>query len=166
MQLGDGIVDDRGEPRTATQREAGAQSPPQLADVTEGIETGRPLRSHPRLITFTYGRSMNTTATNVTVEQLVSDALDQLPEWILDVLAAVPVLVLDGGREARAYGLYRGDGVAGQRARDQIVIFRDTLLRDFGHDPALLAAQVEQTVRHEVAHHLGHTESAVAALGL
>lgn len=109
---------------------------------------------------------MNATATNVTVEQLVSDALDRLPDWILDVLAAVPVLVLDGGREAHAYGLYRGDGIAGQRARDQIVIFRDTLLRDFGHDPALLAAQVEQTLRHEVAHHLGHTESAVAALGL
>lgn len=123
-------------------------------------------RTHSLLITPTYGRSMNATATNVTVEQLVSDALDRLPDWILDVLAAVPILVLDGGCEAHAYGLYRGDGIAGRRARDQIVIFRDTLLRDFGHDPALLAAQVEQTLRHEVAHHLGHTESAVAALGL
>lgn len=109
---------------------------------------------------------MNAIATGITVEQLVSDALDRLPAWVLDLLSTVPVLVLDGGREAHAYGLYRGDGVAGQRAADEIVIFRDTLLRDYGHDPAMLALQVEQTLRHEVAHHLGYSERAVAALGL
>ena len=109
---------------------------------------------------------MNATATDIMVEQLVSEALDRLPDWILDVLAEVPVLVLDGGREAHAYGLYRGDGAAGRRAIDQIVVFRDTLIRDFGRDPRLLAAEVERTLRHEIAHHLGHSERAVAALGL
>jgi predicted amidophosphoribosyltransferase len=43
---------------------------------------------------------------------------------------------------------------------------RDTLLRDFGHDPARLAAEVERTLRHEIAHHLGYREGGVAGLGL
>ena len=46
------------------------------------------------------------------------------------------------------------------------MIFQDTLERDFGFDPRLLAAQVERTLRHEVAHHLGYDEPGVAALGL
>ena len=46
------------------------------------------------------------------------------------------------------------------------VIFRDTLLRDFGHDPDLLKAQVTRTVRHELAHHLGWNENGVRGLGL
>lgn len=101
-----------------------------------------------------------------TVEQLVAEALDRLPDWVLAVLADVPVLVLDGGREAHAYGLYRGDGAARARVLDQIVIYRDALLRDFGDDPDRLAAEVERTLRHEVAHHLGYTEGGVAGLGL
>jgi len=40
------------------------------------------------------------------------------------------------------------------------------LRRDFGSDPDLLARQVERTLRHEVAHHLGYGEPGVAALGL
>ena len=46
------------------------------------------------------------------------------------------------------------------------MIFQDTLERDFGHDPGLLRAQVERTVRHEVAHHLGWNETGVRGLGL
>ena len=50
---------------------------------------------------------------------------------------------------------------------DRIVIYQDTLERDFGHDPAeLLRAQVERTVRHELAHHLGWGERGVRGLGL
>jgi predicted Zn-dependent protease with MMP-like domain len=49
---------------------------------------------------------------------------------------------------------------------DRIVIYQDTLERDFGHDPDLLRAQVERTVRHEVAHHLGWDERGVRGLGL
>src|SRR5215217_848108 len=49
---------------------------------------------------------------------------------------------------------------------DRIIIFRDTLLRDFGHDPDELRAQVTRTVRHELAHHLGADELGVRELGL
>jgi predicted Zn-dependent protease with MMP-like domain len=100
------------------------------------------------------------------VEQLVAEALDRLPGWVLDILDAVPVLVRDGGREAHAYGLYHGDGVAHDRAVDQIVIYRDTLLRDYGDDPERLALEVDRTLRHEIAHHLGWNETGVAGLGL
>jgi predicted Zn-dependent protease with MMP-like domain len=112
-----------------------------------------------------YGRLM-TLAALPSVEQLVAEALDRLPDWVLDVLDAVPVLVRDGGRAAHAYGLYHGDGVARDHAVDQIVIYRDALLRDFGHDPERLALEVDRTLRHEVAHHLGWNEPGVAGLGL
>ena len=59
-----------------------------------------------------------------------------------------------------------GATVARDRAAHRIVIFQDTLERDFGSDPDLLARQVERTLRHEVAHHLGYGEPGVAALGL
>ena len=66
----------------------------------------------------------------------------------------------------RAYGLYQGDTIVNDYFHDRIVIFRDTLLRDFGHDPDLLRAQVTRTVRHELAHHLGWDEKGVRGLGL
>ena len=78
----------------------------------------------------------------------------------------MPVVVSDKGRQAGAYGLYQGDTVARDNYHDRIIIFRDTLLRDFGHDPDLLRDQVTRTVRHELAHHLGADELGVRELGL
>jgi predicted Zn-dependent protease with MMP-like domain len=46
------------------------------------------------------------------------------------------------------------------------VIYRDTLERDFGHDPELLGREVEKTLRHELGHHLGYREGGVRGLGL
>ena len=51
------------------------------------------------------------------------------------------------------------------RRADRVVIFRDTLLRDFGVDPARLRGEVRDTLRHEIAHHLGWDEGGVPALG-
>jgi predicted Zn-dependent protease with MMP-like domain len=97
---------------------------------------------------------------------LVRGALDDLPLEFHAALEHVAVVVSDGGRRRRAYGLYEGDTVARDFFHDRIVIFRDTLLRDFGHDPDLLRAQVTRTVRHELAHHLGWGETGVRGLGL
>ncbi len=99
-------------------------------------------------------------------EELVREALDDLPDLLLRALQHVAVVISDKGRRNRAYGLYQGDGVARDDHPDRIVIFRDTLLRDFGDDPDELRAQVTRTVRHELAHHLGADELGVRELGL
>jgi predicted Zn-dependent protease with MMP-like domain len=100
-------------------------------------------------------------------EELVKEALDELPDLLQDALRRnVGVVISDDGRKHRAYGLYRGDTVARDNFPDQIIIFRDTLRRDFGHDPELLREQVTITVRHELAHHLGADELGVRDLGL
>lgn len=99
-------------------------------------------------------------------ESLVADAIDALPEEFQRLLADVAVVVSDLGTEHHAYGEYFGDGVAREGWEDRIVIYQDTLERDFGHDRQLLARQVEQTLRHELAHHLGWDERGVGGLGL
>ena len=99
-------------------------------------------------------------------DDLVIRALDGLPRELLEVLETTPVVVSDRGRENRAYGLYMGDTVARDGYPDRIVIYQDTLERDFGHDSGLLQAQVQRTVRHELAHHLGWDEQGVRNLGL
>jgi predicted Zn-dependent protease with MMP-like domain len=99
-------------------------------------------------------------------DTLVREALDDLPDLLIKALDRVPVVVSDKGRQAGAYGLYQGDTVARDNYHDRIIIFRDTLLRDFGHNPDLLRDQVTRTVRHELAHHLGADELGVRELGL
>jgi predicted Zn-dependent protease with MMP-like domain len=99
-------------------------------------------------------------------EELVRQALDDLPDLLVKALDHVAVVISDKGHRHRAYGIYQGDTVARDNYPDRIVIFRDTLLRDFGHDPDELRAQVTRTVRHELAHHLGADELGVRELGL
>lgn len=99
-------------------------------------------------------------------ESLVADAIDALPEEFQRVLAEIAVIVSELGTEHHAYGEYFGDGIARGGFEDKIVIYRDTLERDFGHDRELLAHQVERTLRHELAHHLGWDEPGVGGLGL
>ncbi len=96
-------------------------------------------------------------------DELVIDALDELPAEFQDVLYSTPVV--SNQDVHHAYGLYVG-AVARDVYPDHIVIYEDTLTRDFGHDPELLRAQVQRTVRHELAHHLGWDERGVRGLGL
>jgi predicted Zn-dependent protease with MMP-like domain len=99
-------------------------------------------------------------------ELIVADALDRLPEQFQEVLREVPVIVSQRGHEFHAYGHYYGDSVSGGRYEHRIVIYQDTLIRDFGWNHEVLVTQVERVVRHEVAHHLGWNESGVRGLGL
>jgi len=99
-------------------------------------------------------------------EEIVRDALDDLPDLLRNALTHVAVVISDGGRARGAYGLYQGDTVARENVHERIVIFRDTLRRDFGHDPDVLREQVTRTVRHELAHHVGFDELGVSRLDL
>ena len=97
---------------------------------------------------------------------LVAEAIDELPLDFQRLLDDTPVVVSRRGAENRAYGHYFGDTVARDNYPDRIVLYQDTLERDFGYDPDLLRAQVVRTLRHELAHHLGWGESGVRDLGL
>jgi predicted Zn-dependent protease with MMP-like domain len=99
-------------------------------------------------------------------DSLVAEAIDELPEEFRTALEKVPVVVSRLGAEHHAYGHYYGDTIARDNYEERIVIYQDTLERDFGHDPDLLRAQVTRTLRHEVAHHLGWGEKGVRGLGL
>jgi predicted Zn-dependent protease with MMP-like domain len=97
---------------------------------------------------------------------LVADAIDRLPPDFQRLLDKTPVVVSQLGAENRAYGHYFGDTVARDDYPDRIVLYQDTLERDFGWDRELLRSQVERTLRHELAHHLGWHEEGVRGLGL
>jgi predicted Zn-dependent protease with MMP-like domain len=96
---------------------------------------------------------------------LVRSAVDELPLEFHRALEHVAIVVADGGARVRVgrgrravYGQYQGDTVAEDYFHDRIVIFRDTLVRDFGRDPDALREQVLRTVRRELSHRLGITE--------
>jgi predicted Zn-dependent protease with MMP-like domain len=97
---------------------------------------------------------------------LVAEAIDRLPQEFQELLETTPVVVSQRGAEVRAYGHYFGDTIARGNYERRIVLYQDTLERDFGHDPEQLAAQVERTLYHEIAHHLGWDERGVRGLGL
>jgi predicted Zn-dependent protease with MMP-like domain len=105
-------------------------------------------------------------------EALVSSALDELPIEFQHALEHVAIVVSDRGAENHAYGMYVGSRSGGTPffggggLPDEILIFRDTLVRDFGDDRERLRRHVIQTVRHEVGHHLGFDETGVRKLGL
>ena len=109
---------------------------------------------------------MDAQVTEAEFEQMVADAIDGLPDQFREIIEGVAVVISDLGQEHHAYGMYYGDGMARDFYEDRIVIYRDTLTRDFGHDRRLLASQVERTVRHELGHHLGFHEDGVRDLGL
>jgi predicted Zn-dependent protease with MMP-like domain len=96
----------------------------------------------------------------------VRAALEELPLEFHRALEHVAVVISAEGWRHRAYGMYQGDTVAQDHFHKRILIFRDTLIRDFGDDPERLQAQVTRTLRHELAHHLGWDERGVRGLGL
>jgi predicted Zn-dependent protease with MMP-like domain len=99
-------------------------------------------------------------------EMLVTEAIDDLPDEFRELLETTPVVISDIGRSEGAYGQYWGGDLTRGDREHRIVLFQDTLERDFGWDRDLLRAQVQRTLRHELAHHLGWDEPGVRDLGL
>lgn len=99
-------------------------------------------------------------------EALVADAIDRLPSEFRRLLADIPVIVSQNGGSRNLYGHYSGETMGHGTRQGTIVVYQDTLERDFGFDSEALAEQVERTLRHELAHHLGWDEGGVRSLGL
>jgi predicted Zn-dependent protease with MMP-like domain len=95
-------------------------------------------------------------------DQLVSDALDALPDDIQSLMSNVAVTVEDEPPPGQPLlGLYqgipwgkRGPYYAGALP-DKITIYRGPLERMAGGDPQRLRFAVRRTVFHEIAHHFG-----------
>ena len=95
-------------------------------------------------------------------DQLVSDALDELPEDIRELMSNVAVTVEDEPPPGQnLLGLYQGVpwGKRGPyysgALPDKITIYRGPLERLAGGDERRLRQQVRRTVFHEIAHHFG-----------
>jgi predicted Zn-dependent protease with MMP-like domain len=95
-------------------------------------------------------------------EQLVSDALDELPDDIGNLMSNVAVTVEDEPPDGQPLlGLYQGVPWGRRGAYysgalpDKITIYRGPIERMTHGDPERLRQQVRRTVFHEIAHHFG-----------
>ena len=95
-------------------------------------------------------------------DELVAEALDSLPDWVLDRLENVEILVEEHPprREPNLLGLYhgipltkRGAGYAGVLP-DTITLYRRTI-ESVSRDDDHLRSLIAHTVEHEVAHFFG-----------
>ena len=104
-------------------------------------------------------------------EQLVADALDQVPPALMDLLDNVVVLVEDRNEdEPDLLGLYdgyalteRGWDLSGNLP-DRIMVYRLAIC-DVCETPEQVAEEVTITVVHEIAHHFGIDDERLHDLG-
>jgi predicted Zn-dependent protease with MMP-like domain len=106
-------------------------------------------------------------------EELVADALDEVPEALLRQLRNVVVLVEDDApAEAggRLLGLYEGYALTDRDWNysgvlpDRVTIFRNPILA-VCRTEAEVVEQVTITVVHEIAHHFGIDDARLHELG-
>ena len=114
-------------------------------------------------------------------EALVIEALESLPQEILDYLDNIAITIADWPTPeelARAnvppggtlFGLYEGVPLTERTSHyglvppDKITIFRGPLLAHY-RDPRELREQIRRTVVHEIAHHFGMGEEQIRRLG-
>jgi predicted Zn-dependent protease with MMP-like domain len=95
-------------------------------------------------------------------QRAIQETLDSLPRDLREQISNLEILVEDEPPPGqRLLGLYQGVPLTRRGINysgalpDKITIYRGPLERLYGHDPALLARQIEHVVLHEVAHHFG-----------
>lgn len=115
-------------------------------------------------------------------EQLVAEALDQLPPYFQERMNNVEVLVQQwpspsdmksGGVGARHHllGLYHGVPLTARTQGynlvppDTITLFQRPIELIAGEDPEAIRTQVRHTVIHELAHHFGISDERLRELG-
>jgi predicted Zn-dependent protease with MMP-like domain len=102
-------------------------------------------------------------------EQLVADALDEIPEELGRLMDNVVVQVRDGS-PAGLLGLYEGvpltarEAYGGFAMPDRITVYRRPICRRCDSE-ADVVEEVRVTVVHEVAHHFGIDDDRLDELG-
>ncbi len=104
-------------------------------------------------------------------EELVGEALDQIPPKLASAIDNVVVLVADHNPEdPEVLGLYEGialterDSTYAGVLPDTITIYREPLL-EMCDDEAEVVKEVAITVIHEIAHHFGIDDDRLHELG-
>jgi predicted Zn-dependent protease with MMP-like domain len=100
-------------------------------------------------------------------EELVAEALDGLPSWVLETMDNVEVMVEDlpPPDQPSLLGVYHGVPLS-RRARgytnvlpDTITLFRATIMAEARGDETRLKREVAHVVAHEIAHHFGISDA-------
>jgi len=104
-------------------------------------------------------------------EELVADALDEVPAELMALLDNVVVLVEDRNpEEPDLLGLYEGYALTergwdyGGALPDRIMVYRSAIC-DICDDEDQVVEEVTITVVHEIAHHFGIDDDRLHALG-
>ncbi|MFQ1003159.1 metallopeptidase family protein [Modestobacter sp. SSW1-42] len=104
-------------------------------------------------------------------EELVADALDEVPPQLMALLDNVVVLVEDRHpEEPDLLGVYEGFALTergadyGGTLPDRIMVYREAIC-EICEDEDEVAEEVTITVVHEIAHHFGIDEDKLHALG-
>lgn len=105
-------------------------------------------------------------------EELVSDALDTVPEGLIRLLDNVVILTADESPpgEPELLGLYEGYALTSRGSDyggvlpDRIMIYRNPILRMCSTE-AQVVREVRVTVVHEIAHHFGIDDARLHELG-
>ena len=103
-------------------------------------------------------------------EQMVSEALDGLPDDLGALMSNVAVTVEHGAGRPGLLGLYQGVPLTRRTTTyagalpDRITIYRHAICRVCDSE-AEVAAQVRRTVVHEVGHHFGIGDARLRQLG-
>ncbi|MFY1697146.1 metallopeptidase family protein [Solwaraspora sp. WMMD791] len=105
-------------------------------------------------------------------EELVGEALDEVPPELLRLMSNVVILVEDDtpAGEPELLGLYEGHALTSRGwdyagvLPDRILIYRNPILRICDTE-ADVVEEVAITVVHEIAHHFGIDDERLHALG-
>jgi len=105
-------------------------------------------------------------------EELVSEALDEVPEELLGLMSNVVILVEDDSPpgEQELLGVYEGYALTrrgwdyGGVLPDRITIYRNPTLRICDNEDDVVE-EVAVTVVHEIAHHFGIDDKRLHDLG-
>jgi predicted Zn-dependent protease with MMP-like domain len=103
-------------------------------------------------------------------EELVSEALDRIPDELAAKIDNVVVRVAEDSRSRNLLGLYEGipltrrEQYGGMAMPDRITIYRRPILAICRSEEEVVE-QVTVTVVHEIAHHFGISDARLHELG-